>query len=83
MAVERETRRLDGLGQLGFDFRLAQPPGDEAKGRAEEGDLFLDAEPRELSCLSARNGWMIICARPVWAGCSNSLHCWPNSTYQH
>jgi len=54
MAVERETRRLEGLGQLGFDFRLAQPPGDEAKRRAEEADLFLDAEPRELFVGSQR-----------------------------
>ncbi len=54
MAVERETRRLEGLGQLGFDFRLAQPPGDEARRRAEEADLFLDAEPRELFVGSQR-----------------------------
>jgi hypothetical protein len=44
--MEREVRRLEGLGQLGFDFC---PPAtaDEREPRQASGDeLFLDAEPR-------------------------------------
>jgi len=46
--MEREVRRLEGLGQLGFDFC---PPAtvDEGAPRQTSGDeMFLDAEPREL-----------------------------------
>jgi transposase len=48
MVVEREVRRLEGLGQLGFDFRTAQSIGDGVKHQVDEADLFLDAEPRAL-----------------------------------
>jgi hypothetical protein len=54
MAVERETWRLEGLGQRGFDFRCGQPPGDATNRQAEENDLFRDAEPRELFVGSQR-----------------------------
>jgi hypothetical protein len=45
--MEREVRRLEGLGQLGFDV---YPPAtvDESDPRQTGGEVFLDAEPREL-----------------------------------
>ena len=44
MVVEREVRRLEGLGQLG----TAESIGDGVKHQVDEADLFLDAEPRAL-----------------------------------
>jgi transposase len=44
--MEREVRRLEGLGQTGFDFRPAASAG--IYTQADEADCFLDAEPREL-----------------------------------
>jgi hypothetical protein len=45
--MEREVRRWEGLGQLGFDV---YPPAtvDESDPRQTGGEVFLDAEPREL-----------------------------------
>jgi transposase len=54
MAVERETRRLEGLGQLGFDFSKIESITDEIRYEISEADLFLDAEPRELFVGSQR-----------------------------
>lgn len=48
--MEREARRLEGLGQLGFDFPTAEESANEGiQQRTGAGDLFLDPEPRELS----------------------------------
>jgi hypothetical protein len=44
--LEREVRRLEGLGQLGFAFRTAEA-GAIQSPPAEAG-LFLDAKPCEL-----------------------------------
>jgi transposase len=53
--MERETRRLEGLGQLGFDFRTAEESIDGSiDGQDGEPELFLDAEPRELFVGSQR-----------------------------
>jgi transposase len=54
MAVERETRRLEGLGQLDFDFSKIESITDEIRCEISEADLFLDAEPRELFVGSQR-----------------------------
>jgi hypothetical protein len=43
--MQRETRRLEGLGQLGFAFRGAESTGDGAQRQADEAGLFLDAAP--------------------------------------
>jgi transposase len=47
-AMEREARRLEGLGQLGFDFRSTEAAPDLAQDQANEADLFLEPEPRGL-----------------------------------
>ncbi len=52
--MERETRRLEGLGQLGFDFRTAEESAGQVQQRAGEDDLFLDPEPHELFVGSQR-----------------------------
>lgn len=52
--MERETRRLEGLGQLGFDFRIAEESNGQVQQQAGEDDLFLDPEPRELFVGSQR-----------------------------
>jgi hypothetical protein len=44
--MEREVRRLEGLGQTDFDFGPAA--GAELNTWADQADRFLDAEPREL-----------------------------------
>jgi hypothetical protein len=46
--MEREGRRLEGLGKLGFEFRSTQEPRDEDRNQADEADMFLDAEVRDL-----------------------------------
>jgi transposase len=47
--MERETRRLEGLGQLGFDFRSAEESANgRLQARSGEDDLFLDHEPQQL-----------------------------------
>ena len=66
MAVEREVRRLEGLGQLGFDFRTAELIGDGVKHQVDEADRFLDAEPRALFVGSQH--LETICPRAVWVG---------------
>jgi hypothetical protein len=55
--VDREARRLEGMGQLGFGFdRIAgseTPPANAA-----EDELFVDGEPRELFVgARRRDGW--------------------------
>ena len=45
VGVEREVRRLEGMGQLGFGFEC----GASARGtEAVEDELFLDADANEL-----------------------------------
>jgi len=43
--MEREVRRLEGMGQLGFGFGGSARPKER---RAVEEELFLDADPHEL-----------------------------------
>lgn len=52
--MEREARRLEGLGQLGFDFRSTEAEPDLAQDQANEADLFLEPEPRGLFVGSQR-----------------------------
>ena len=42
-----ETRRLEGLGQLGFDFPT-KSSGVPARSQGNEAEVFLDADPCEL-----------------------------------
>src|SRR5215831_14348882 len=44
----RETRRLEGLGQLGFDFPMTKSTGVPARSQGNETEVFLDADPCEL-----------------------------------
>ncbi|HVA40321.1 MAG TPA: IS1182 family transposase [Candidatus Binataceae bacterium] len=44
--MEREVRRLEGLGQLGFAFRTAEAGAIQSS--PDEAGLFLDAKPCEL-----------------------------------
>jgi len=46
--MQRETRRLEGLGQLGLAFCGAESTGEVANSQTDEAGLFLDAEPCEL-----------------------------------
>jgi len=43
-----ETRRLEGLGQLGFDFPMTKSSGVPARSQGDEAEVFLDADPCEL-----------------------------------
>ena len=43
-----ETRRLEGLGQLGFDFPTTKSSGVPARSQGNEAEVFLDADPCEL-----------------------------------
>ncbi len=51
--VEREVRRLEGTGQLGFGFPCIASSEEQERGVVEE-ELFLDADPHELL---ARSDW--------------------------
>ncbi|HEV1991875.1 MAG TPA: transposase [Candidatus Dormibacteraeota bacterium] len=53
-AMEREARRLEGLGQLGFDFRSTGAAPEHAQDQAYEADLFLEPEPLGLFVGSQR-----------------------------
>jgi hypothetical protein len=53
-AMEREARRLVGLGQLGFDFRSTEAAPGHAHDQVYEADLFLEPEPRGLFVGSQR-----------------------------
>lgn len=44
--MEREVRRMEGMGQLGLGFPCAT--GAQRRDAAVEDELFLDAEPQEL-----------------------------------
>jgi hypothetical protein len=66
--MEREVRRLEGLGQLGFDFCPPATVDESEPQQAGGGEVFLDAEPRELF-VGAQRGWTATCAKQVWAGC--------------
>jgi len=46
--MEREVRRLEGLRQLGFDFCAPATVDESDPPQAGGGEVFLDAEPREL-----------------------------------
>src|SRR6266851_3375955 len=52
--MKRETRRLEGLGQLGFDLRSTEVACDHAQDQANEPDL--EAEPLGLFVGSQRLG---------------------------
>src|SRR6516225_3736432 len=43
-----ETRRLEGLGQLGFDFPMTKSSGVPARSQGNEAEVFLAADPCEL-----------------------------------
>ena len=43
-----ETRRLEGLGQLGFAFPMTKSSGVPARSPGDEAVVFLDADPCEL-----------------------------------
>jgi hypothetical protein len=46
--MQRETRRLEGLGQLGLAFCGAESTGEVAHSQTDEAGLFQEAEPCEL-----------------------------------